>query len=276
MSKKRIWAKSDIDKIIFEYTVNKKTLSQIAPEFNTKSDTISKLLKSNGVELSYRKQNRFINDCYFEICDSPTKAYFIGLMFTDGSVCVDTYKERQTSVGIELAEYDSDILDKFKQELNMSTKLVHKVREHKTTTVSLKIRSNKMASDLSKYGIVQNKTEVTRHLCLDYIPNTYMKDFFRGVIDGDGSIYYSLNLWHVNLTEHFESITKELYELGCLISGINPSCKIQCSNNTYKAIWNGANAKKLLKEIYYDGCCSIDRKYKKAMLAIQDNSNKTN
>lgn len=266
---KRIWAKDEINAIIHKYTEEGLTTVQISKEFCTKADTISKLLKQNGVKMCKGKKNRLFNEDYFEIIDSPTKAYFLGLMFTDGNVSYDTEGIRAPFIRIGLAEYDSDILIKFKKELRIQTDFCISDRPNKKTPIcNLGIRNKKMANDLSKYGIVSNKTEFTSSLPLNDIPSQYHTDFFRGIIDGDGSIYKSGGGWHLNVCGHKESLIKEIYELGCSISNQEANCKPTLYDNVYRITWNGDKAKKLLSTIYYDNCCSLSRKYNKVMEAI--------
>ena len=58
--------------------------------------------------------NRRIRSDYFSSIDSPEKAYWLGLLFTDGSV--DHYGHTGR-IRLQLQEQDIDILEKFKEDL---------------------------------------------------------------------------------------------------------------------------------------------------------------
>lgn len=266
---KRIWSKNEIALIVHKYTQEGLTTVQISKSFHTKADTISKLLKENGIEICKRKKNRLLKDNYFENIDTPLKAYFLGLIFTDGSICNDTDGIRSPALHIELAQYDNHILLELKKELNIEAPLhINRRDNNRTPLCVLTVRSKKLAEDLSKYGVVPNKTEHTTHLPLDKIPNYYYKDFFRGIIDGDGSIYFSKNRWHLNVCGHKKDLIQDIYELGCLISEQPADSKLTLYDGVYRITWNGEKAKKLLTVIYYTDCCALNRKYEKAIKAI--------
>jgi hypothetical protein len=64
------------------------------------------------------------NEHFFDVIDTPEKAYFLGLMYSDGCVW---HTERTGKTGnilyeyctsISLQETDKDILDKFKNALS--------------------------------------------------------------------------------------------------------------------------------------------------------------
>lgn len=54
-----------------------------------------------------------------------------------------------------------------------------------------------MANDLAKFGIIPNKTYLTNHL--PEVPKKFLKDFLRGLLDGDGSIYQETKTKNIEL-----------------------------------------------------------------------------
>lgn len=68
-----------------------------------------------------------------------------------------------------------------------------------------------MFDDLSKYGIIPQKTYKTEHLPLDLIPIEYQSCFLLGMFDGDGCITHGDNCSEVtiNFTSYHESIVTE-------------------------------------------------------------------
>lgn len=263
--KKRIFSKTETEQIIDLY-INGWKMNEIGKKFACKPEKISEVLRNNDVQIKKnRTTNRLLNEDYFNSIDSPTKAYFLGLLFTDGSVCND--RKRQTNISIGLQESDKAILERLKKELNSGSALNYSKRKGKNGEFNFSVRSNKIANDLAKYNIIPNKTYLIDNLIL---PVGYEKDFIRGFIDGDGSIYFSANRWHVNITSHSKQILEQIRNIcDAWIKKNNHNTVTEC-NDVYKITWNGIYAQQLLKVLYYNNCCSIARKARLATMAIED------
>ena len=265
----RQWTQEQKDYIIKSYTIDGLTCTEIARKFGAKPDTISKYLKSWGIEIKKAKtKNRLLKHDYFSIIDSPTKAYFLGLLFADGNIALDPENKRSPAIRIELSEEDQEILILFQKELNSNSSLRYDKRSGRPRgTYSFSVRSQQLADDLAKFNIVPNKTYVVTSIIF---PDKYLIDFLRGYIDGDGSIFYSCNSWHINITGHTESVIKQFQEKIDLLINKNPHNKITNYNNVYKAVWNGEDAIKLCKLLYNNDHIALTRKRAKAMAAQED------
>ena len=68
-------------------------------------------------------KNRLLKEDYFSEIDTEQKAYFLGLMLTDGAVVKDNKGERQDTISLELVETDVEIINKFKEEINSNSSL---------------------------------------------------------------------------------------------------------------------------------------------------------
>jgi hypothetical protein len=125
------------------------------------------------------------NDRYFQIIDTPDKAYFLGLLAADGNI-----SPRLTAVRIALKEQDSLILEQFRDFLGkdsprLKTK-ISKIGEKQHAPQKCLVLSKKsMVEDLLKLGITPNKSHTLKISC-DL--REFKKDFLRGVWDGDGSV----------------------------------------------------------------------------------------
>ena len=130
-------------------------------------------------------QNK-LKENYFEVIDTPLKAYFLGFLLTDGNVHNPKRKNRQSLIQIGLMLGDKYILEKFKNELDCDNKIseYNNGRRHECY---FRMYSNKMANDLSKYGVVPNKTFLINNI--PKVPQEYMPDLIRGIFDGDGTVY---------------------------------------------------------------------------------------
>lgn len=168
--------------IINFYRESPKSLNQVSEKFGLCLPTIAKILKN---ETKYSKSKIFnpnMVEDYFSTIDSECKAYFLGLIIADGNIFVTKSGNRQASISITLDEKDKYILERFKEELRINTTVVSDSRG----CYQIAARSNKIADDLSKYGVVPNKSLIT---FLPIINEELMPHLIRGIMDGDGSIF---------------------------------------------------------------------------------------
>lgn len=151
--------------------------------------------KINNMGLS---KIRKFNDTYFQIIDSPNKAYFLGLIYADGWVIYDE-KVGTYELGLQLQSQDKYILEKLNQELGGVHDIIHTPSRKKiikgVETISneqdiLRVYSKQLVNDLMALNIVPNKTKCSLY---PIIPDKYFFDFLRGYIDGDGCYYINRN-----------------------------------------------------------------------------------
>ncbi len=125
---------------------------------------------------------------FFDKIDSEAKAYFLGLLITDGYL-----SGVNNNIGIVLQERDGYILEKFSDcifaqnnvgYINRQNEKDGKIRQNQRRFV---IVSKHMKETLLKYGITHNKW-ATCDMPYCHIPIKYFNHFVRGCIDGDGSI----------------------------------------------------------------------------------------
>lgn len=263
------WTDEQKAEIIDDYTKKGMTLAEIGKKFHSKGDTISKYLKSWGIPINRRKKNRLMNEKFFSIIDSAEKSYFLGLLFADGSVVLNS--ERAPYVSLELVEKDKEILEIFRSLLNCQNDLYYNKRDNRENgTYTFGVRSQLLADDLAKFNIIPNKTYETTQVIF---PENFLIDFLRGYIDGDGSIYQDAQGWHLNITGHSKSVISQFQEqLDKLIEKTKPNA-ITCYQNVYKAVWNGQDAKQIINILYLknDGI-ALSRKRERAKLAQQNKS----
>lgn len=94
------------------------------------------------------------------------------------------------SVSITLQEKDRYILEQFKEELKLS----HSLASDGRGCLTIAARSNKMADDLKKYGIVPRKSFKT--FLPSGIDERLMPHMVRGILDGDGCIQMKQKAHH--------------------------------------------------------------------------------
>ena len=161
---------------------------KIAKKYECSASSINKLLKSEDINTKknpndYRKYK--LNENYFSIIDSETKAYFLGLIYSDG--CVS-----KTTLRISLQEEDEYLLIKFLNEIESDAKLYH-IPKRKITHKGQKlvsISNVKIVNDLYNLGVTQKKSLSINFPTIEQVPEKYLNHFIRGVFDGDGSVFY--------------------------------------------------------------------------------------
>lgn len=263
---KRIWTEEQKNDIKYLYEQEGWTIKQIEKKYHSGHGNISKILDELGVKKKRNlSKNRLLKEDYFEDINSSEKAYFLGLLFADGSIVLDKSDQRTPSLSLELVETDLNILLKLKKELKSDAKLSYNKRKNRENgTYTFSLRNQKIIDDLKKWNIIPNKTYQVQEICL---PKDYEKDFLRGFIDGDGSLYFSNSSFHINICGHNENIIKQISDYANILIDKSRSNKIQCSNNVYKYTWNGNDAIKLAKILYNKDCLAIERK-KKIVLEV--------
>ena len=165
--------------IIDNYNI--KTSKKIAEEIGCSKGYVTKVWRENGLK---GKTNRvyYSNFSYFNQINSPTKAYILGLICSDG--CIYTRKNHKGLWQIALQRQDAQVLEDIKQEIKSDNTV-----KYNGNTATLTIVSQEMYDDLIRIGITPRKTYTTDlSKVIQNIPVQYQKDFVHGYFDGDGSI----------------------------------------------------------------------------------------
>lgn len=238
-----------------------KTPIQIAEIFGCHISNITKRLRKYGVNTSrdytksrYNRTNRHkVNLSFFECIDNEEKAYFLGLMMSDGSV----HKN-----GFYLKMKDEDIIVKFKEVLCYDGPVKHD--EIPYYSYKIQVYSQKMVKDLINLGCTPNKTHT---LVFPTLPDSLVRHFIRGYMDGDGCIRVGKN----EGANYFD-ITSASY--GFLLS-LKPIIEshvnyIGISKEKKYDVWHlrcgGKQVKQLLDWLYQDSTVYLQRKFFKYKL----------
>jgi len=119
-----------------------------------------------------------LDEYFFSSISTEEQAYWLGFLVADGSVRKDGWVE------VCLSTIDRSHLELFQKHLNNDSKLYTHPNQ---PTTKLGFGGKDMARDLAKFGIVPNKTK-SLSLTLDLVPEHLLHHFWRGVVDGDGSL----------------------------------------------------------------------------------------
>lgn len=168
--------------------------------FKLQFQDIKAILIEHGITPKTQRESRKsykYNESYFEIIDTPEKAYWLGFIYADGFI---TRKTNGSAVfGLTLAEEEP--LIKLNQCLESDKPIgkYKKVNGYNPNSVEYKLAfcSDKMVSDLEKHGCVERKTFKLKFPNLD---SGLISHFIRGYFDGDGSVF--LHIQKANNTEY--------------------------------------------------------------------------
>lgn len=200
-------------------------LFEIAEKMGCSKGALKKRMDEHGLSLKNNNRvNRNIKSDYFSNIDTPEKAYWLGFLFTDGSVDKPKSKGKnkvQGRIRLQLQERDLEILEKFKEDLGITSKIIYDIRPN-STCCSVEFVDEQIFQDLGKYGIVPRKTYVTEHIPYEKIPEHLLPSFALGLFDGDGSLcccnndpmQSSINFtsYHKSIAEDFQKIIDKLIE----------------------------------------------------------------
>jgi len=163
-----------------------------------------------------------VNELFFRCIDSPEKAYFLGILMSDGTV-------NDRAIVISLQEKDKSILVKLRDLIEYTGPISKRisVNEKHQNTYILRIYSKELVKDLISLGCIKRKTY---NMSFPKINPIYNSHFIRGFFDGDGCIIKKKIGYYFSITGN----QKFLHELNSILekdTGID-SCKISRKNKS--------------------------------------------
>lgn len=172
------------EEIVDYYLSSPMTVTQVAEEFDISQPSIIKILDEYRIK-RYTKSQLFspnLDEHYFDRIDTEKKAYFLGLIVTDG--CIYEAKGRRPMLALSTQDSDAYILDEFREEIRSNKKIASDGRG----CCGLQIISDGIVDGLRQYGLHPRKS--LDCWFPDNIPLDLYPHFVRGLFDGDGSASY--------------------------------------------------------------------------------------
>lgn len=207
--------------------------------------------------------NRYTCDeHYFDRIDSAGKAYWLGFIAADG--CVSD-RGRLTVV---LADRDVDHVAKLRAALGSS----HPIGRYEAAaggkkfgTARLTVQRPVLAAGLADLGVLPRKSLM---IAPPSITEALQSHYWRGVFDGDGSIFISRSKWAASLTGSPAMVAA----FAAFAGPITQSTAVVCmshtgSTRTYTV--SGTKASALIRALYVGAEDYLDRKYLKAMELLE-------
>ncbi len=127
-------------------------------------------------------RRKFVDEHVFDVVDTPEKAYWLGFLLADGCVTAH-YGTPVLSLG--LGNRDAEHVERFRAFVRSEKKL------DRAVGCKLAFRSPHTAARLKGLGMEPRKS-CRERAAAELIDN---RDFWRGVVDGDGWLKYRRNGW---------------------------------------------------------------------------------
>lgn len=210
--------------------------------------------------------------------EDESSYYLLGAFITDGCI----YKNNPTTHACQLSSVDDDWLNMIKDHIGTNLKL----HEFSKGYYGLRIIRNDIANWFISHGCKPRKSIDVK---FPDVPDKYLPDLLRGLIDGDGSIgtyqYKNSNRYKrsiqfisasIDLINGFQEKTNSLNIKSAIykkkmVDGKIKGQIVKAKNQIYSLSYSGNNAKRLAEYIYYDNCqLYLPRKMAKATQLIEN------
>ncbi len=267
----------DKHKLIDLYTNEKKSLEDISGLYNVSRVAVYKKLKKYGIKqrsksearIEAQKQGKLpqqffdINENFFSSW-SPEMAYVLGLIITDGCI---------SGAGtVSLCINDRELLEKVKKVMGSEHNIT--ASKHQKNLYIFHFARENMVKDLKNLGVVPKKSLT---VTFPKVPQEYLRDFTRGVFDGDGSVYFdkrSKNYpirtsLHSGSKDFIEKLEENLSKLGLPKRNISQQ---RTKNGIYYGIRYGHFDSLKMFNILYKNTQNglfLDRKYKRFLEGLK-------
>jgi hypothetical protein len=264
-------ARKELKEKILKRYEEEKNINILVEEFGIEQHYIWDMLRNETTYMTgYSKDRKYwVNDHYFDVIDTEEKAYFIGLLYADG-----TNSLKKTEVNLRLQEGDIEILEKYKNILQPEKQLYFNLKksEKHQNIYALVINSKAISVRLNELGVVPNKTFLTTFP--EWLDEKLYSHFIRGYFDGDGCIHIRKkdNMLCFSFTGTELLLTKIMNILieNCNLNTAKFNTRFPERNNCTRSFAYGGNgnARKFYDFIYKDAIMFLKRKKDKFELVI--------
>lgn len=254
------WTPEQLRAIGSQYLDGSSTV-EVGEAFGVSPTYISHLLKSLGIEVrgpSEVHRIYTVNHGYFEVIDDPDRAYWLGFLAADGCISAET-----NNVIVSLAAADEGHLRKFLDCLESDYLIYPAVAR---TQARIVITSARIVADLVRHRVTPRKSLTLKPP--DFLPEELWSHYWRGVFDGDGTIYESGGGWRVGWsgTRVMMERVREWVQSVCLTKA-----RVRPLSSIYRFEVGGiCFPLAVAKALYYRsrGLIRLDRKYERCLWMV--------
>jgi len=232
------------DEIVCAYLAGG-TCKSVGLQFGLSAQTICNVLARTGTPAKSDFRIPIHNEGAFDTT-TPESAYWIGFLLADG--CIHYLRGRYPKVVLELGIEDWAHVEKFRSFIQTDTRVAS---SHLGAAARLEVTSERIVNALKFYGVTERKS-LTASVHPELRSN---RDFWRGVIDGDGNLGYNKgnNCPHLGLAGTRDVI--DAFRDFCGIEGT-----IGAHHKISTLVYYSYNAAMLAKRLYDDASLFLDRK----------------
>ena len=226
---------------------------------------------------------------YFDVIDTPNKAYWLGFLFADGYIAK---RIRKTNAGSERIEYnlkfsvkdsDDEILIKLAKDLESNYPIHYydvKSSLGDLREARLFITNKYMVEKLyNEYGIVPNRTSIQK--IVEHLPENLYRYFILGLFDGDGSFsFYLIHETRRKMSLQFGGSEEVLRFIESILIKEQLVAPMQRQiarrhkdgDGTWRCLtFTGINnCTKILNWLYQDSPIYLERKYQKYLNILKE------
>ncbi|PIP22389.1 MAG: hypothetical protein COX38_00885 [Candidatus Nealsonbacteria bacterium CG23_combo_of_CG06-09_8_20_14_all_39_25] len=209
-----------------------------------------------------------VNEDYFKKW-SLNMAYILGFIFADGNITEITHNGCSDKLAFGLHRKDIDILRKIKRELSAEQALSKSGKY-----IHFSVYSQKIVDDLKLLKVSYRKS--LRRSSQENIPNIpqkYIQDFIRGIVDGDGSINFDKRGYpRLSICGRKKIMT---FIRNHFLSRFNIYSKIAQAKyygkkyNLFYIAYRSNSAKTLINYLYNNANLYLERKFKLAKRCLE-------
>ena len=222
-------------------------------------------------ELGFKYVKHTVNDRFFDLLTEDV-AYLLGFIYADGNISWNPQKGYYC-LTITAAAKDKEHLEKMRAMLSSTKPLLF---SSKTNSYRLIVNNKYLCERLMMLGVLPRKSLTVQFP--QFIPSDYLRHFIRGVIDGDGTVYYlnrkrspyfSIRIYSGS-EEFITGIKKEIKNT----IGVDANIRKGKNANIYGVEYTCARGKMLANYIYKNSTIFLERKYlpyKDNVLEVKEN-----
>jgi hypothetical protein len=259
--------------IALERYLQGSTLTQVSSELKVDRNVLARifkehdLLKSRSELIRKNKSGKEVKDDALDIL-TPEALYWIGFLYADGHI-----EKGRPRITLTLQKDDYEHLVKFSNFFGCTIREVKGSGKYKDITyIRCAFSSQKIYDKLKFFDFTNNKTlSITPHNLL-----IGSKDFWRGLVDRDGSLYYSnevkrkANPLKMDLYGTEETLKSFLNYIHANSITTETKPRKRKNANVYQLTISDV-ACKAIKLLYKDATIYLDRKYNTYLEMCQNN-----
>ena len=238
------------------------TTKELSEELGCTIRDINIFLDYKNLIFNSKKYN--VDENYFEVINTPNKAYWLGFLYADGCILIREKNNKKSYIlEVSLNEDDTTHLEKFKMCLKSNSPIKHKTIKEKYKACRLTICNKKICEDLIKLGCTPRKSLTLTFPSEEQVPKELIPHFIRGYLDGDGCIFNNgkeKRIGFVGTKNILENIQNIMYDEFGLTK-----TKIQSKGQAFQCMWSGTgNLKTWFDYLYdYEDIIFLQRKFEK-------------